>query len=153
MASIAGNILSITLRKNIEGITQRLGVITLKEHEAQDDEEEPPVQLFDWAGVAVATSAALETEVASLSANLHAQQERLTKLNGQLEDLIKAREEHENLLLEKFMELLNAKKLKIRDQQRLLAEAKIDPNKGIYFVASSSLNGPDRICSSVDQKC
>jgi len=124
VATIDGPLLTITLRKNISGITQRLGTITLK----QDDSQ--AIELFEWAGTAVAATTALESEVASLSAKYHDQQEALAKLNGQLEGLIKAKEEHENELLQKFMELLNAKKLKIRDQQRLLTGAKVDMSKG-----------------------
>lgn len=48
-----------------------------------------------------------------------------------MEDLIKAKQEHENTLLEKFRELLNTKKRKIRDQQRLLADAKLNPRTGL----------------------
>ena len=124
MAAIDGSTLTITLRKNISGITQRLGTIVLKQDDAQS------IELFDWAGTAVAATTALESEVASLSANYRDQHDALAKLNRQLEDLIKAKEEHENELLEKFMELLNAKKLKIRDQQRLLTGAKVDPSTG-----------------------
>ncbi len=54
----------------------------------------------------------------------------LDSLNAQLEDLIRVKDEHENALLENFTKLLNAKKLKIRDQQRLLARAKIEPDAG-----------------------
>lgn len=124
VAAIDSASLTITLRKNISGITQRLGTTTLKQNDSQ------AIELFDWAGTAVAATTALEGEVASLSAKYHDQQETLAKLSGQLEDLIKAKEEHENELLQKFTELLNAKKLKIRDQQRLLAGAKVDPDKG-----------------------
>jgi hypothetical protein len=46
-----------------------------------------------------------------------------------LEDLIAAKATHENELLKKFCDLLNEKKSKIRDQQRLLASAKVDPVK------------------------
>merc|ERR1711939_405777 len=46
-------------------------------------------------------------------------------LNQQLEDLVKAKKDHEDELLKKFAALLNTKNLKIRDQQRLLAGAKI----------------------------
>ncbi|KAI9873808.1 MAG: hypothetical protein M1830_010587 [Pleopsidium flavum] len=123
VASIAGTKLTITLRKNIGGITQRLGIITLEQDESQ------AVELFEWAGKAVEASTTLETEVASLSARYRTQQETLAQLNHQLENLIRAKAEHEDVLLEKFMELINAKKLKIRDQQRLLAGAKVEPDK------------------------
>jgi hypothetical protein len=43
--------------------------------------------------------------------------------------LITAKANHEAELLGKFRDLLNEKKAKIRDQQRLLATAKVDPKK------------------------
>lgn len=134
VAAIDGPLLTITLRKNISGITQRLGTITLK----QDDSQ--AIELFDWAGTAVAATTTLESEVASLSVKYHDQQEALAKLNGQLEGLIKAKEEHENELLQKFTELLNAKKLKIRDQQRLLTGAKVDLSKGMLVSSRTTCN-------------
>ncbi len=123
VAIVDGERLEITVRKNIDGITQRLGTIALRQEESQ------AIELFEWAGNAIAASTSFETEVASISAKYQEQQEVLTKLNEQLEGLIKAKEEHEEILLEKFMKLLNEKKLKIRDQQRLLAGAKVDPAK------------------------
>lgn len=65
-----------------------------------------------------------------LDAKLAEQIENNRKLHEQLKALIEAKAEHENALLQKFTELLNAKKLKIRDQQRLLATAKVDSEKG-----------------------
>ena len=49
------------------------------------------------------------------------------KLNEALEELVRLKIEHEDGLLEKFSLLLNEKKLKIRDQQRLLTGATVDP--------------------------
>ena len=124
VSSITDQQLIVTFRKNISGIIHRLGTLTL----AQDEEQE--VSLFVWAGHALERSASLEKEVQDLAHKYDEQGDMVKKLNAQLEDLIKAKEEHEDALLEKFRELLNAKKLKIRDQQRLLAGAKVDPNKG-----------------------
>lgn len=146
VSSIAGQQLIVTFRKNISGIIHRLGTLTL----AQDEEQE--VSLFAWAGSALESSASLEKEVLHLSHKYDEQGNMVKKLNAQLEDLIKAKQEHENALLEKFRELLNAKKLKIRDQQRLLAEAKVDPNKGTWTpFALPSLQSCDIDPSSADQ--
>lgn len=46
-----------------------------------------------------------------------------------MDELIKIKEEDETQLLEKFRDLLNEKKVKIRQQQRLLASANVDPQK------------------------
>lgn len=48
-----------------------------------------------------------------------------------MKELIAAKEESELQMLQKFTELLNAKKSKIRDQQRVLATATVDEDKGM----------------------
>jgi len=92
-----------------------------------------------WTGIAAQAAAAARDEVAALKSKLDAQQEIVRKLNAQLQDLIKTKEENENAMLEKFKELLNEKKLKIRDQQRLLAEAKVNPAAGKPDLNSSQV--------------
>lgn len=99
---------------------QRLGSLSLQQ---TDDEE---IELFDWTGIAASAAVTAQEEVTRLTAKLREQQEAVSKLNQQLEDLIKAKSEHEDALLQKFATLINSKKLKIRDQQRLLATAKLD---------------------------
>lgn len=54
----------------------------------------------------------------------------IEKLNAQLEDLTVAKKKHEEEILAKCVLLLNEKKLKVRNQQRLVASAKVDPAKG-----------------------
>ena len=68
-------------------------------------------------------------ELASFKSKFREQQEAISKLNAQLEELIAAKTNHETELLEKFRDLLNEKKAKIRDQQRLLVTANVDPRK------------------------
>lgn len=46
-----------------------------------------------------------------------------------MDELVKAKAEDETQLLEKFRDLLNEKKVKIRQQQRLLASAEVNPEK------------------------
>jgi hypothetical protein len=53
-------------------------------------------------------------------------QDEITKLTAELDRLVAAKREHEDELLSKFAALLNTKKLKIRDQQRLLSHAKVN---------------------------
>lgn len=57
-------------------------------------------------------------------------EDTIAKLSQQLADLMEAKSQHENQLLANFTQLLNEKKLKIRNQQRLLASATADPTKG-----------------------
>jgi hypothetical protein len=66
--------------------------------------------------------------VESLETRLAAQTETISKLQSKLDSIVQAKAEHEGLLLHKFAELINSKKAKIRDQQRLLATAKVDPD-------------------------
>ncbi|KAI9782232.1 MAG: hypothetical protein M1839_005346 [Geoglossum umbratile] len=122
----ADDSLIITIRKDIGGIMQRLGNIPMQ----QDEDAE--IQLFQWAGVAARLATVAEDELASLSLRYRSQEETIKKLNEQLEDLIKAKAEHDNAMLEKFVELLNTKKLKIRDQQRLLDAAKTGSSTAIH---------------------
>lgn len=48
-----------------------------------------------------------------------------------MQQFIREKKTAEDEMLAKFMQLLNNKKLKIRDQQRLLAGAKVDSTKGM----------------------
>jgi hypothetical protein len=124
IANISGDQLSISFRKNISGIHQRLGEVALKR------DEDLEVDVTGWVSTAVERAASLEGKVSSLDRSLRQQEEVIRKLNQQLDDLVKAKREHEDALLGKFKELLNAKKLKIRDQQRLLATARVDSSTG-----------------------
>jgi hypothetical protein len=54
---------------------------------------------------------------------------QIKKVEEALEELVKLKESYENALLEKFSILLNEKKLKIRDQQRLLSASNVDPDR------------------------
>lgn len=122
VAAISGKRLTVTIRKNIGGITQRLGSIRLDEDTGKEE-----VSGFEWAETAAADADSLRLELETLQASVSSQKDDVAKLNQQLDDLVKAKKEHEDELLRKFAALLNSKKLKIRDQQRLLNGAQIDP--------------------------
>ncbi|KAK3706503.1 hypothetical protein LTR37_012713 [Vermiconidia calcicola] len=139
VAAISGNILTVTLRKNIGGITQRLGAIKLD----QDDEREE-VSAFDWVDTAVSHADELSGQLENLQASVSGQQEQVVQLTKQLDDLVRAKKEHEDELLKKFAALLNAKKLKIRDQQRLLNGADVDPAAAEAVGASRGGTGRPR---------
>lgn len=64
-----------------------------------------------------------------MTRKLQEKEEEAQKLKSELADLVKLKNAHEDSLLEKFSLLLNEKKLKIRDQQRLLETATVDPAK------------------------
>lgn len=126
--SIAGkknnHTLSIAFRNNIEGIIQRLGVIDLPETQDTDD-----VDLFGWTLQAIERRDQLEEEVASQKEKVKAEQETEARLQKQLSELVEAKVEHEQKLLSKFSTLLNEKKLKIRNMQRVLQTAQVDQKK------------------------
>ncbi|KAJ9288252.1 hypothetical protein C8Q69DRAFT_116002 [Paecilomyces variotii] len=124
--------LVILIRKRIDTITQRLGSISLK----QDDEQ--AIELFEWTAITASAADTLETQVASLSARYRAAEDTISKLNAQLEELVRAKSEHEDQLIAKCVQLLNEKKLKIRNQQRLLASSNVDPGKAHELEAAVS---------------
>jgi hypothetical protein len=127
VASISNNTVTITLRNNIGGIHQRLGAIKLE----QNDEEE--INIFGWAQTAKAESKELRRTSASSVAEISSLRDEVAKLYQQLDELVKAKKDYETELLNKCAALLNTKKLKIRDQQRLLAGAKIDSSVGEHM--------------------
>lgn len=94
----------------------------------QDDEQS--LEVFDWCDIAVARADSLENQVTSLYSRHRVAENTINKLNRQLEDFIRLRDQDHNHLVANFARLLNEKKLKIRNQQRLLAAAKVDSAKG-----------------------
>jgi hypothetical protein len=54
---------------------------------------------------------------------------RISDLRNQLDELTESKKARETEILEKFCVLLNEKKVKIREQQRLLSTAQVDPSK------------------------
>ena len=129
---VAGEQMTLIVRRNVSGITQRLGEVILRVLDEEEASER--VELLDWVTVAVDRANLFENKVEDLSRKHDEQAKAIEKLNQQLEGLIEAKRLHETSLLEKFQELLNSKKLKIRDQQRLIAGAKVDPHMGKIFL-------------------
>ncbi|KAJ5635441.1 uncharacterized protein N7484_008754 [Penicillium longicatenatum] len=122
----------ITVRKRVQSITQRLGAIILKQNDQQ------AIELFDWSGLAAARAGELESQVIDLTDRVHAAEDTVQKLNEQLEELMRAKTQHEVQLVANFVQLLNEKKLKIRTQQRLLASATMDPTKAAEIQAATA---------------
>jgi hypothetical protein len=126
VAAITRSVVTITIRKKVGSITQRLGEIKLDE-----DDEREEIAAFEWVDAAVATSDDLCGQLETLQSSVTQHQETVAKLTAQLDELIQAKKAHEEELLSKFASLLNAKKLKIRDQQYLLSRAKVDPDAAL----------------------
>ncbi|KAI0004815.1 hypothetical protein F4779DRAFT_599254 [Xylariaceae sp. FL0662B] len=118
-----GASVTLSFRKNIQGITQRLGSIKLSE------DEKTEAFPFDWCVSAIAAREKVEEDLAAASAKIQSLENSINELKDQLDELIKTKEEDESQLLEKFRDLLNEKKVKIRQQQRLLASANVDPER------------------------
>ncbi|KAL2863454.1 uncharacterized protein BJX67DRAFT_384611 [Aspergillus lucknowensis] len=115
-----GKELILTVRKRIQDITQKLGSLTLN----QDDEQ--AIELFEWSNIAVARAESLEENFEALLDRYRTAEDTINSLNKQLEELISLKNLHEQQLMSDFVQLLNEKKLKVRNQQRLLASAKVD---------------------------
>ena len=103
--------------------------MTLGQLELQPEPEEE-IEPIDWAYTSAQAHNAALKEIMQLKVQLDSEQGALDKLKAQFEEFLKAKEESETALLQQFMSLLNEKKRKIRDQSRLLAEAKVDTATG-----------------------
>ncbi|ELR08802.1 hypothetical protein GMDG_03478 [Pseudogymnoascus destructans 20631-21] len=101
----------LVFKKSTSGITQRLGSLRLLHDEDQE------IELFDWCGASIQHSHSLTSTLKSAQVDLLKEQSKSQKLAEQLEDLLKAKGDHEHALLEKFSLLLNEKKAKIRELQ------------------------------------
>ncbi|KAG7136891.1 hypothetical protein HYQ45_005643 [Verticillium longisporum] len=109
--------ITITVRRRVKGITQRLGTLELK-HNA--DEE---IELFDWCGLAAAAVVQANVALAAVTTKQTELEASVRRLKSQLDELVEAKRTDETELLLKFRDLLNAKKVKIREQQKILAAA------------------------------
>ncbi|KAH7411747.1 hypothetical protein DE146DRAFT_253819 [Phaeosphaeria sp. MPI-PUGE-AT-0046c] len=112
--------LTLSFRQDVQGIKVTLGEIVLPK---DDDYEFNP---FEWAQASAKAHSQTLQELADLRARAKSEQDTIAKLNAQLDDFIKTKNETETAMLQQFMVLLNEKKRKIRDQSRLLATAKVD---------------------------
>ncbi|KAJ5134091.1 hypothetical protein N7448_000888 [Penicillium atrosanguineum] len=129
----------ITIRNRVQSITQRLGTLVLK----QDDEQ--AIELFAWSGVAASRADELEQQVTKLSGRYRVAEDTIQNLNKQLEELLRAKDHHETQLVANFAQLLNEKKLKVRNQQRLLASATVDTTKGRIVFSDIGLSTTELI--------
>lgn len=118
VAEIIKSTFTITIRKIVGGITQILGRIELKQRDIE-------VDLLDWVEAAAASSDQLRLQLQKSQTRSTEQQDEIRNLTAELDRLVQAKKDHERELLSKFAVLLNEKKLKIRDQQRLLSHAQV----------------------------
>lgn len=93
---------------------------------------------FEWAQVSAQAHTRSLQELAALKVQANSEGDTIAKLKAQLDDFIKSKDEAETAMLRQFMELLNEKKRKIRDQNRLLAGAKVDESTGKISIVDKS---------------
>lgn len=141
VAAISKTNATITIRKKVGEITQRLGTIPLQKTDTE-------VDTLEWVDAAAAEADGLRLQLDVLRASVESQRDSIAKLTTELDMLVRAKKAHEDELLSKFAALLNAKKLKIRDQQRLLKSAKIDSDAAIDVSRSKSARTPREASSS-----
>lgn len=146
VASISNSKLTVTFRKSISGIHQKLGELSLSK------DADASINVLDWANTAILRAESLEAEAHTLQQKLAEQTGFAHKLNLQLEELIQAKKEHEDTFLQKCALLINEKKAKIRDQHRLLATAKVDPKKLRAVQAARRPGSPSRQSSAPSAK-
>jgi len=136
VASVKNSVITISVRKNFSGIHQRLGSIDVPEDNGHE------VNFYKWAATAASASEDLWKQLQTLHNSVTSQQQQVAELNRQLDELVRAKQAHDDELLEKFAAVINSKKLKIRDQQRLLAGAKIESE--VAEEVRNSRTGRDR---------
>ncbi|CZT11723.1 uncharacterized protein RAG0_15796 [Rhynchosporium agropyri] len=100
---------------------QKLGSIVLPTDPDGDGD------LYEWCSENVVANRKLTQKLQASKAKLLDKDAQIKKLEESLAELVKAKNDNDTQLLEKFSLLLNEKKLKIRDQQRLLQSANVDP--------------------------
>lgn len=137
-----GKEITITIRRRVAGISvslivqtllitvlanqqpkQRLGTIKL------DHKPDKNIQLFEWCGEAIQERERLREVALVETAKAQDLESRVKQLKDQLDELTWAKKAGETEMLEKVCILLNEKKVKIREQQRLLGTASVDPSR------------------------
>ncbi|XP_044724586.1 DNA double-strand break repair and v(D)J recombination protein XRCC4 domain-containing protein [Hirsutella rhossiliensis] len=106
--------ISLTVRKQVQGITQRLGAVTLKCDQSER------IELFQWCDWSLDALAKHRKEAADSAAKAREMEAEVAVLQAQLDELLQAKQDDEAALLLKFRDLLNEKKVKIREQQKII---------------------------------
>ncbi|KND94456.1 hypothetical protein TOPH_01107 [Tolypocladium ophioglossoides CBS 100239] len=115
--------ISLTVRKQVQGITQRLGAIKLNCDQSEG------IELFQWCETALNALSKSKEEAASSSKKANDLEAAVTELQVQLDELVRAKSDDETALLQKFRDLLNEKKVKIRQQQKILAASSVNGDR------------------------
>ncbi|KAF1961273.1 hypothetical protein CC80DRAFT_234696 [Byssothecium circinans] len=122
--TLKNDTIELSFRQHVKGIKVTLGDISLPK------DEEVELLPLDWSRISAQNHLRTLQELAMLKSSASSEHDTTSKLRAQLDDFIKTKGETEKEMLQQFMELLNEKKRKIRDQSRVLASAKVDETKG-----------------------
>lgn len=95
---------------------QRLGAITLT-HDGGE-----AIELFEWCATSVDAVTQAKAAASASDAWVQDLQTSVGELKSQLDELVAAKQEDEVVLLQKFRDLLNEKKVKIREQQKIITD-------------------------------
>lgn len=109
--------LTISLQISVEDIKSKRGTLQLDYSTRTED-----VSFYDWTCQLVDERNMLQHQVINQQTDLSGEGGRVEALQRQLDELIAAKKEQETQMLAKFTRLLNEKKLRIRVQQRQIAE-------------------------------
>ncbi|CEJ89702.1 hypothetical protein VHEMI05527 [[Torrubiella] hemipterigena] len=112
---------TITIRKQVQGISQRLGAIML------NYEPEEAIELFEWCGNTAEKVSTTKAEASEATTKLTELENVVDDLKRQLRELIQAKETDEAIMLQKFRDVLNEKKAKIREQLTIMADGTLKP--------------------------
>ncbi|KAG9201855.1 hypothetical protein G6514_005272 [Epicoccum nigrum] len=112
--------LEVAIRQDVQGIKVTWGEVILPK------DEEFEFNPFEWAQTLAQAHLQTSQELGEVKARVDDEKDTIARLQAQLDDFIKTKNEAETAMLQQFMELLNEKKRKIRDQSRLLAGAQVD---------------------------
>jgi hypothetical protein len=128
-ASLSSKSLTLHLRQTMSGgISQRLGELTLN---AAPDYE---IDTLEWTATAIRRGEDLTTQRDSAIAKAKESEQRVKSLAAQLEELVSVRKESEDQMLIAFADVLNTKKRKVRELQRMVEELRMsgdnDQEKG-----------------------
>lgn len=130
----ADSSISLIVRKQVHGITvrrvsraaksvfpatyffqQRLGAIALECNQNEG------IELFRWCELSIDALAQAKREVSAHGVKAIELESAVAELQAQLDELVQAKQDDESALLLKFRDLLNEKKVKIREQQMVIA--------------------------------
>ncbi|OAA59430.1 DNA double-strand break repair and VJ recombination XRCC4 [Cordyceps fumosorosea ARSEF 2679] len=110
--------ITITIRKQVQGITVKFPGSSILDLSHDENQE---IELLQWCAASADAVVASNAATAQAQSTVTELEAAIQKLKEQLEELLKAKDEDETALLQKFRDLLNEKKVKIREQQKVLA--------------------------------